>query len=125
MSTIEQQPPVAGSPIIPRQRTDRKGGVLAGWLSSTDHKVIGYMYLITSFGFFIIAGIMAIIIRLQLFEPNNTIVSDQVYNWLVGRYEPGLVYIGFALLGLIGLACIFLIYRTVRAILPAEKPAAA
>ena len=82
MSTIEQQPPVAGSPIIPRQRTDRKGGVLSGWVSSTDHKVIGYMYLITSFGFFIIAGIMAIIIRLQLFEPDNRIVSAQVYNEL-------------------------------------------
>jgi cytochrome c oxidase subunit I len=82
VSTIEQQPPATGTPIIPRQRSDRKGGVLAGWFSSTDHKVIGYMYLITSFGFFIIAGIMAIIIRLQLFEPNNSIVSDQVYNEL-------------------------------------------
>ncbi len=82
MSTIEQQPPATGTPIIPRQRTDRKGGVLALWLSSTDHKVIGYMYLITSFAFFIIAGIMAIIIRLQLFEPANHLVSDQVYNEL-------------------------------------------
>ncbi len=52
-------------------------------------------------------------------------VSDQVYNWLVGRYEPGLVYLGFALLGLIGLACIFMIYRTVRAMLPTEKPVGA
>ena len=82
MSTIDQQPPATGSPIIPRQRTDDKGGVLAGWFSSTDHKVIGYMYLITSFGFFLIAGLMAIIIRLQLFQPNNKIVSDQVYNEL-------------------------------------------
>ena len=82
MSTIDQQPPATGSPIIPRQRTDDKGGVLAGWFSSTDHKVIGYMYLITSFGFFLIAGLMAIIIRLQLFQPNNKIVSDQLYNEL-------------------------------------------
>ena len=86
MSTIEQQPvtglPPAGTPVIPGKRTERKGSVLAGWLSSTDHKVIGYMYLITSFAFFIIAGIMAIIIRLQLFEPANHIVSDQVYNEL-------------------------------------------
>ena len=82
MSTIDQQPPVTGTPIIPRQHTERKGSVLAGWASSTDHKVIGYMYLITSFGFFLIAGIMAIVIRLQLFEPENRIVSDQVYNEL-------------------------------------------
>ena len=86
VSTIEQSPatglPPTGEPVIPGKRTERKGSILAGWLSSTDHKVIGYMYLITSFAFFIIAGIMAIIIRLQLFEPANKIVSDQVYNEL-------------------------------------------
>ena len=74
--------PPTGEPVIPGKRTERKGTVLAGWASSTDHKVIGNMYLITSFAFFIIAGIMAIIIRLQLFEPANKIVSDQVYNEL-------------------------------------------
>jgi cytochrome c oxidase subunit 1 len=81
VSTIEQAP-ATGTPIIPGRRTERKGSVLAGWLSSTDHKVIGYMYLITSFGFFIIAGIMAIIIRLQLLGPENRVVSDQQYNEL-------------------------------------------
>ena len=81
MASVEQQP-ATGTPLVPGRRTERKGSVLAGWLSSTDHKVIGYMYLITSFGFFIIAGIMAIVIRLQLFEPENHVVSDQVYNEL-------------------------------------------
>jgi cytochrome c oxidase subunit 1 len=33
--------------VTPRTRTE--GPVLAGWLSSTDHKVIGHMYLVTSF----------------------------------------------------------------------------
>ena len=63
--------------------------MLGGWLSSTNHKVVGYMYLITSFGFFILAGTMAIIIRLQLFEPENHIVSDQVYNELFTIRAPG------------------------------------
>ena len=44
----------------------RKGSLLAGWLSSTDHKVIGHLYLITSFVFFLIAGLMAMIMRAQL-----------------------------------------------------------
>ena len=60
----------------------RKGSVLAAWLSSTDHKVIGHLYLITSFGFFLAAGLMAMIMRAQLFEPDNHIVSDQQYNEL-------------------------------------------
>ena len=60
----------------------RKGSILASWLSSTDHKVIGHLYLITSFGFFLIAGLMAMIMRAQLFGPGNHIVSDQQYNEL-------------------------------------------
>jgi cytochrome c oxidase subunit 1 len=56
--------------------------VLISWLSSTDHKIIGHLYLITSFGFFMIGGLMAMIIRAQLFGPDNHIVSDQQYNEL-------------------------------------------
>ncbi|HEX5289863.1 MAG TPA: cytochrome ubiquinol oxidase subunit I, partial [Streptosporangiaceae bacterium] len=39
----------------------RKGSLLADWLSSTDHKVIGHLYLITSFGFFLVGGLMAMV----------------------------------------------------------------
>src|SRR5258706_7671172 len=60
----------------------RKGSLLASWLSSTDHKIIGHLYLITSFGFFLIAGLMAMIIRAQLTGPDNHVVSDQQYNQL-------------------------------------------
>ena len=60
----------------------RKGSLLASWLSTTDHKIIGHLYLITSFGFFLIAGLMAMIMRAQLFGPDNHIVSDQQYNEL-------------------------------------------
>jgi cytochrome c oxidase subunit 1 len=60
----------------------RKGSLLASWLSSTDHKVIGHLYLITSFGFFLIAGLMAMIMRAQLLGPDNHLVSDQQYNEL-------------------------------------------
>ena len=59
-----------------------KGSVLADWLSSTDHKIIGHLYLITSFFFFMVAGLMALIMRAQLFEPDNHLVSDQQYNEL-------------------------------------------
>jgi cytochrome c oxidase subunit 1 len=66
-------------PLLSRPR---KGSVLASWLSSTDHKIIGYLYLITSFCFFLFAGILAMIMRAQLMGPNNHIVSDQQYNEL-------------------------------------------
>ncbi|MCW2892055.1 MAG: Cytochrome-c oxidase [Actinomycetia bacterium] len=60
----------------------RKGAVLAGWLSSTDHKVIGYMYLITSFTFFCFAGVMALLMRVQLMSPDNDFISPSQYNQL-------------------------------------------
>jgi cytochrome c oxidase subunit 1 len=72
-------------PVVPdaaQLRRERKGSVLAAWLSSTDHKVIGHLYLITSFGFFLAAGIMAMIMRAQLLRPNNHLISDQQYNEL-------------------------------------------
>jgi cytochrome c oxidase subunit I len=63
-------------------RPYRKGNILADWLSSTDHKIIGHLYLITSFGFFLAGGLMAMIMRAQLMGPDNHLVSDQVYNEL-------------------------------------------
>jgi cytochrome c oxidase subunit I len=78
MSTIT---PPAQAPV-PAPPSYRKGSVLASWLSSTDHKVIGHLYLITSFFFFMIAGLMAMIMRAQLLGPDNHLVSDQQYNEL-------------------------------------------
>jgi cytochrome c oxidase subunit 1 len=77
VTTIEHP---AQATVAPRSA--RKGSIMADWLSSTDHKVIGHLYLITSFGFFLVAGLMAMIMRIQLFGPNNHIVSDQQYNEL-------------------------------------------
>jgi cytochrome c oxidase subunit 1 len=77
--TAIQQPAPA---VIAAPRSYRKGNILADWLSSTDHKIIGHLYLITSFGFFVAGGIMAMIMRAQLMAPDNHLVSDQVYNEL-------------------------------------------
>ncbi|MGE3811220.1 MAG: cytochrome c oxidase subunit I [Candidatus Nanopelagicales bacterium] len=52
------------------------------WITSTDHKVIGYMYLITSFSFFIIGGVMALVIRAELAQPGLQFVSNEQYNQL-------------------------------------------
>ncbi len=52
------------------------------WLTSTDHKVIGKNYMYTSLVFFFIGGLMAELIRTQLFAPNNHVVSPQTYNEL-------------------------------------------
>src|SRR5690554_3974944 len=64
-------------------RRPRSGSLLVNWLTSTDHKTIGYLYLITSFLFFVSAGVMAWVIRAELFEPGIQIVqSAEQYNQL-------------------------------------------
>jgi cytochrome c oxidase subunit 1 len=77
VATLKQPLAVGAAP-----RPQRKGSVLAGWLSSTDHKIIGHMYLITSFFFFLCGGIMALLMRIQLLGPNKNVISDQQYNEL-------------------------------------------
>lgn len=62
---------------------ERKGNVLVNWITSTDHKTIGYMYLITSFFYFVLGGVMALVIRAQLFEPGLSVVATgEQYNQL-------------------------------------------
>jgi hypothetical protein len=58
------------------------GTRLAGWLTTTDHKRIGALYLITSFSFFLLAGVLALIIRAELAKPGLQIVNEEVYNQL-------------------------------------------
>ncbi|WP_431914133.1 aa3-type cytochrome oxidase subunit I [Nonomuraea jabiensis] len=73
-----EEPLTSPAPV----RARRPGEVIAGWLSSTDHKVIGYMYLIASFLFFALAGIMALVIRAELIRPGMDLVSQEIYNQL-------------------------------------------
>jgi cytochrome c oxidase subunit 1 len=51
-------------------------------MTSTDHKVIGNLYLVTSFAFFIAAGAMALVIRAELAQPGLQFVSNEQYNQL-------------------------------------------
>jgi cytochrome c oxidase subunit I len=67
--------------VAPKPRS--KGATVVKWLSSTDHKVIGNLYLITAMVFFGIGGLLALVIRLELFEPGLQIVqSKEQYNQL-------------------------------------------
>jgi cytochrome c oxidase subunit I len=64
-------------------RVERKGNVVVKWITSTDHKVIGNLYLITSFVYFCIGGVMALLIRAQLFAPGlEVIATREQYNQL-------------------------------------------
>jgi cytochrome c oxidase subunit 1 len=78
MTTTTAPQQTFGTPSVAR-----KGNVVVKWITTTDHKTIGYLYLISSFIFFCLGGVMALVIRAQLWAPGNTLVgSGEQYNQL-------------------------------------------
>ncbi|MFF3107739.1 cytochrome c oxidase subunit I [Kitasatospora sp. NPDC057904] len=65
----------------PRVRTRlHQGSTVLRWLFTTDHKVIGNLYLVTAFGFFLVGGVMALLMRVQLMGPDTGFLSHERYN---------------------------------------------
>ncbi|MBJ7433512.1 MAG: cytochrome c oxidase subunit I [Microbacteriaceae bacterium] len=83
MTTTAPRP---AAPAIPEGASTpaagRQGSVFLDYLTTTNHKTIGYMYFVTSFVYFLIAGVMALIIRAQLFQPGMDLVTKEQYNQL-------------------------------------------
>ena len=85
MSTTLVPTPVdnaaSGPQTVGVTRAVSKGNIVVRWLTSTDHKIIGHMYIITSLVYFLIGGVMALLIRAQLFAPGlNVLATKEQYN---------------------------------------------
>jgi cytochrome c oxidase subunit I len=63
------------------------------WLSTVDHKRIGVLYMVTGLVFFVVAGIEALLIRLQLMVPNNTLLGPDTYNWLFTMHGTTMIFL--------------------------------
>lgn len=64
-----------------------------GWITTVDHKRIGKLYLFTSLFFFVLGGIEALFIRLQLAVPNAAFVSAQTYNELFTMHATTMIFL--------------------------------
>jgi cytochrome c oxidase subunit 1 len=67
---------------------------LWSWLTTVDHKRIGILYGASSFLFFLLGGLEAFVIRLQLSQPNNTLISPQLYNELFTMHGTTMIFLG-------------------------------
>jgi cytochrome c oxidase subunit I len=76
VTTLEERPPVAEEPPEPEHRAQ---GLLA-FVTSTDHKRIGISYMATAFAFYLLGGALAVVIRSELYEPGQQVVSQGRYN---------------------------------------------
>ncbi len=88
MATLEQ--PI---PQVRIQQHKADPGGWTSWLTTVDHKKIGIMYLISAFFFFVIGGIEALLIRIQLGAPNNTFLSPDTYNQIFTMHATTMVFL--------------------------------
>src|SRR3954463_4896994 len=63
------------------------------WITTTDHKRIGILYLVTTFAFFLIGGVEALMMRLQLRAPGNTPLEPQTYNELFTMHGTTMIFL--------------------------------
>jgi cytochrome c oxidase subunit I len=77
----------------PPAAVDWRRGRVTSWLTTTDHKRIGILYMVTSVLFFGAGGIMALIMRAQLATPNEHVVSADTYNQLFTIHGTTMVFL--------------------------------
>ncbi|MHB1343461.1 MAG: cytochrome c oxidase subunit I [Thermoleophilia bacterium] len=77
-------------------------GALVSWITTTDHKRIGILYLVTAFVFFAVAICFALLMRFQLIVPDNTLLGPGAYNQIFTMHGTTMVFL-FAMPALAGL----------------------
>jgi cytochrome c oxidase subunit 1 len=82
-----------------RENYLREGGLLS-WLTTIDHKRIGVLYGLTSLAFMGVAGIEALLMRIQLARPDNHFLSADVYNQFFTMHGTTMIFLVIMPLGL-------------------------
>ncbi len=66
---------------------------IVDWITTSDHKKIGILYIATSFIFFLIGGLEALILRIQLSQPDAKFISPETYNELFTMHGTTMVFL--------------------------------
>ncbi len=77
----------------PQAAVDWRRGRITSWLTTTDHKRIGILYIVTSLIFFGAGGIMAMLMRAQLATPNEHVVNSDTYDQLFTIHGTTMVFL--------------------------------
>jgi cytochrome c oxidase subunit I len=63
------------------------------WLATTDHKKIGILYMVTAFVFFLVGGVEALLMRIQLGTPENTFLDPATYNSILTMHGSTMIFL--------------------------------
>jgi cytochrome c oxidase subunit 1 len=98
MATTTENPTSGAALRVPRPQilahqveTPRRGWT--AWLTTTDHKKIGILYLYTALVFFILGGVEALMIRTQLAVPENTFLTPEKYNQVMTMHGTTMIFL--------------------------------
>jgi cytochrome c oxidase subunit 1 len=64
-----------------------------GWFRVVDHRTIGRRYIVTAFVFFLFAGVLAALIRLQLALPDNHLIGPDLYNQIFTVHGTAMMFL--------------------------------
>ncbi len=73
-------------------RPTAKTGLIS-WLTTVDHKRVGLLYGFSALFFFLVGGVEALLIRIQLAVPNNTFLQHQTYNELFTMHATTMIFL--------------------------------
>ena len=82
--------PASSITLLPRPRA--KTGLVA-WLTTIDHKRIGVLYAVSAVFFLLVGGLEALLIRLQLMVPHNTLLTAETYNQMFTMHGTTMIFL--------------------------------
>jgi cytochrome c oxidase subunit I len=75
------------------ERTWMRPPGIIGWLATVDHKEIGRRYIITAMVFLALAGVLALVMRMQLARPDNNMIGASRYNELFTMHGSTMMFL--------------------------------
>ena len=83
-----------GAPTIPDDHSDHGATSWRDYFKvNTDHKVIGIQYIVTTFFFFLVGGLIAMLMRAELAQPGTQIVDPGVFNGLFSTHAALMIFV--------------------------------
>ncbi|MEX2226357.1 MAG: cytochrome c oxidase subunit I [Dehalococcoidia bacterium] len=73
--------------------TEHSESGLWSWLTTVDHKRIGILYCVSALVFFLVGGIEALLIRIQLAQPNGTFLDQDSYNRIFTMHGTTMIFL--------------------------------